>query len=229
MRYFSRVRVKREASVSALAPLLLGKAGSGGQSRQPGHHLVWSLFADGADRKRDFLWRETRAGEFLILSARRPEDSHGLFEIDEPKTFAPILEPGDRLKFSLRANPIIRRRRPSGRRSVKHDVVMDALRSHPKGERAAHRLKVMQEQGLAWLTRQGKKTGFEIRSSEVEVDGYDQHRISRTGSTRTMLYSTLDFEGVLTVSAPAVLLPAINRGFGGAKAYGCGLMLIRRI
>ena len=43
-----------------------------------------------------------------------------------------------------------------------------------------------------------------------------------------MAYSTLDFEGVLTVSDPDTLLPAIARGFGAAKAYGCGLMLIRR-
>ena len=43
-----------------------------------------------------------------------------------------------------------------------------------------------------------------------------------------MLYSTLDFQGVLTVGDPDSLLPAIARGFGAAKAYGCGLMLIRR-
>ena len=228
MWYFSRVRLKREGSVSALAPLLLGKSGRGGQARQPGHHLVWSLFADGTERKRDFLWRETGAGAFFILSARSPEDRHGLFEIDEPKAFTPSLEPGDRLRFSLRANPVIRRRRPSNRRSVKHDVVMDALRCHARGERAPHRFAAVQEQGLAWLARQGLKSGFEIRSAEVVVEGYDQHRISRTGSARPMLYSTLDFEGALTVSDPAALVPAIVHGFGGAKAYGCGLMLIRR-
>ena len=228
MWYLSRVRLKREASVGALAPLLLGKSGGGGRTRQPGHHLVWSLFADGTERKRDFLWRETGTGEFLVLSVRCPEDRHGLFEIDEPKAFTPALERGDRLRFSLRANPVIRRRRPSNRRSAKHDVVMDALRSHAKGERAAQRFAVMQEQGLAWLTRQGLKSGFEIRSADVVVDGYDQHRITRTGSERPMLYSTLDFEGVLTVSNPAALVPAIAHGFGGAKSYGCGLMLIRR-
>ena len=228
MWYLSRARLKREASVSALAPLLLGKPNGGGQARQPGHHLVWSLFADGAGRKRDFLWRETSAGAFLVLSARYPEDRHGLFEVDEPKAFTPDLKQEDRLRFSLRANPVVRRRNPSNRRSIKHDVVMDALRSHARGERAAHRLGVMQEQGLAWLTRQGMKSGFEIRAADIVVDGYDQHRISRTGSMRPMLYSTLDFEGVLTVSDPAALVSAIIRGFGGAKAYGCGLMLIRR-
>lgn len=228
MWYLSRVRLKREASVSALAPLLLGGSGRGGQARQPGHHLVWSLFADGAERQRDFLWRETGPGEFLVLSARYPEDRHGLFELDEPKTFTPALEPGDRLRFSLRANPVIRRRHPSNRRSVKHDVVMDALRSHAKGERAAHRFAAIQEQGLAWLTRQGLNSGFKIRSADVVVDGYDQHRIYRTGSAPAMLYSTLDFDGLLNVSSPATLVPAIAHGFGGAKAYGCGLMLIRR-
>lgn len=228
MRYLSRVHLKRDASIGALAPLLLGKSGRGGPTRQPGHHLVWSLFADGVDRKRDFLWREMRPGVFLILSARQPEDRHGLFEIAEPKPFTPVLEPGDCLRFSLRANPVIRRRHPSHRRSVKHDVVMDALRAHPKGERAAHRTAIMREQGLAWLDRQGANAGFTIRSDGVATDGYDQHRISRTGSARPMLYATIDFDGFLTVRDPAALLRAIAHGFGAAKAYGCGLMLIRR-
>ena len=229
MRYFSRVRLKRDASVAALAPLLLGETGRGGTAQQPGHHLVWSLFADAPDRKRDFLWRETDTGVFLILSARHPEDRHGLFEIAEPKPFTPALEPGDRLRFSLRANPVIRRRDLSRRRSAKHDVVMDGLRSSPKGDRADHRRVAMQEHGFAWLERQGAKAGFRVRSGEVGVDGYDRHRISRKGSAQSMSYSTLDFEGVLTVTDPVPFLPAIARGFGAAKAYGCGLMLIRRV
>ena len=228
MRYLSRVRLKREASVSALAPILLGTAGRGGPSRQPGHHLVWSLFADGAGRRRDFLWREMDTGQFLILSARHPEDRHGLFDIDEPKPFAPAIEPGDRLGFSLRANPVIRRRAPPRRRSVKHDVVMDALRSHGKGERGAQRLEVAKKQGLAWLDRQGAKAGFEICSDDVAVDGYDQHLITRARPAPPMSFSTLDFDGVLTVSHPEALLSAIGHGFGAAKAYGCGLMLVRR-
>ena len=228
MRYLSRAHLKHDASVSALAPLLLGKTGRGGAIRQPGHHLVWSLFADAPERKRDFLWRETDSGEFLILSERHPEDRHGLFEIDEPKPFTPVLEPGDRLSFSLRANPVVRRRDPARRRSVKHDVVMDGLQSIAEGERAQRRLAVMRERGLNWLDQQGAKAGFTIRSRYVAVDGYDQHRISRKGSAPSMSYSTLDFKGILSVTDPAILLPAIARGFGGAKAYGCGLMLIRR-
>ena len=44
-----------------------------------------------------------------------------------------------------------------------------------------------------------------------------------------MSYSTLDFEGILTVGDPGTLLPAIAHGFGAAKAYGCGLMLVHRV
>ena len=227
-RFLSRVRLRRDASIAALAPLLLGETGRAGAAQQSGHHLVWSLFADSPDRERDFLWREMDTGVFLVLSARPPNDPHGLFDVAQPKLFAPVLEPGDRLRFSLRANPVVRRRNASGRRSAKHDVVMDALHPHPEGERAHHRYTAIEEQGFAWLKRQAAKAGFLVDSNEVNVDGYEQRRVSRKGSPQPMSFSTLDFDGLLSVADPALFLTAIARGFGASKAYGCGLMLIRR-
>ena len=44
-----------------------------------------------------------------------------------------------------------------------------------------------------------------------------------------MAFSTLDFEGALEVQDPTAFLSGIAHGFGAAKAYGCGLMLVRRI
>ena len=201
--FFSRARLKQDASIRALAPLLLGKAGRGGSTQQPGHHLVWSLFADSASRQRDFLWREMSPGTFLILSSRPPTDPHGLFELAEPKPFAPILTEGDALVFSLRANPVIRRSSSPSSRSVKHDVVMDALRSRPVGDRADNRLAEVRDQGLAWLDRQGAKRGFSIRHNQVRVDGYEQHRIARGRSTAPMSFSTLDFEECLASAIQA--------------------------
>ena len=227
--YLSRARLRRDASVKTLLPLLLGDGRNDGGAQQPGHHLVWSLFADAPDRRRDFLWREMERGTFLMLSVRKPQDRHALFDIDEPKLFAPALAPGDRLRFSLRANPVVRRRRdPAHLRSAKHDVVMDALRTRSSGERAEHRLSAIQEQGFAWLQRQAKRAGFEVRSDDVEIDGYQQHRLGRRRPASPMWFSTLDFDGLLEVREPAAILPSIARGFGAAKAYGCGLMLIRR-
>ena len=229
MLYLSRCRLSSDASLKALLPLLLGKANGPGSSQQAGHHLVWSLFADKPSRSRDFLWREMeQAGNFLILSRRQPIDRHQLFVIDEPKPFTPTLQAGDRLGFSLRANPVIRRWNDIRRHSVKHDVVMDALRAVPKGDRARYRLSAIREQGYAWLERQAKKSGFAVRSKEVKVDGYQQHHVSRAHSPHEMTFSTLDFEGGLEVREPEQFLLCVANGFGAAKAYGCGLMLIRR-
>ena len=105
---------------------------------------------------------------------------------------------------------------------------MDALRSHPGGERTDHRFAVMRERGFAWLERQAERAGFTVRTDRVRVDGYEQHRFARKGPTPAMSFSTLDFDGFLTVSDPDAFLAAIAGGFGAAKAYGCGLMLIRR-
>ena len=169
-------------------------------------------------------------GAFLVLSARRPEDRHALFEIDEPKAFAPALAPGDRLRFSLRANPTVRKsKEPGQRHAPRHDVVMDALRPLQDGSRAEHRMSAIRKKGFDWLARQGCKAGFEIREDELLCEGYRQHRIDRDAGDSTLSFSSLDFEGVLKVREPDLLTSAIARGFGPSKAFGCGLMLIRRL
>ena len=40
---------------------------------------------------------------------------------------------------------------------------------------------------------------------------------------------TATFEGVLHVKAPDVLLQLLENGLGPAKAFGCGLLLVRRV
>jgi CRISPR system Cascade subunit CasE len=44
-----------------------------------------------------------------------------------------------------------------------------------------------------------------------------------------MRVGVLDFEGMLVVEAPELFLASVAQGFGRAKAFGCGLMLIRRV
>ena len=228
--WLSRVRLGSAASVKTLMPLLQQDAGLGGHgSADVDRRLVWSLFADGPNRRRDFLWRRMDDDAFLVLSARRPEDRHGLFEIDEPKAFAPALASGNRLRFSLRANPTVRKaKEPGQRHAPRHDVVMDALHPLPDGSRAEHRMAAIREKGFDWLARQGCKAGFETWENELLCEGYRQHRIVRGAGERALSFSSLDFEGVLQVREPNLLTSAIARGFGPSKAFGCGLMLIRR-
>ena len=226
--WFSRARLTSGASVSALIPLLTSR-----DTALSGHALVWSLFADGPERKRDFLWRESADRTFYMLSARPPADRHALFDLDEPKPFAPQLSSGDRLRFSLRANPVVRRETETLRVSGKHkrtkkiDVVMKALHGMPKSERAEQRKAIVREAGTAWLAQQGTRCGFEIDKDAIGVDGYETRVVYRR-SGKPIQFSTLDFEGNLTVTDPDLFLASLAEGFGSAKAFGCGLMLIRR-
>ncbi len=226
MAYLSQVQLRRSTSVSALVPLLLGDSQRGGNSGLPGHHLIWSLFADQNDRKRDFLWVELKVGKYLVLSKRIPTDHHSLFEVSRPKLFQPHIEEGDRLQFRLRANPVVRRRDPIENKLRKHDVVMEVLRK--KSNRRSTRFEQIRKQGILWLERQGLKGGFEFHESEIRTEGYRQHVVSSKAKYPSLKFSTLDFEGVLKVIQPSVFLSSIVQGFGSAKSYGCGLMLIRR-
>ena len=223
--FLSRARLRREAPVAAFARLLVPE--EIGPQAAAAHQLVWALFSDGADRRRDFLWRQDRPGQFLALSSRPPNPLNDIFDL-ETKSFAPDLAVGDRLGFVLHANPVIARQTAPGQRGQRHDVVMDALRQHPPGEaRAAARHEVMLVAGRAWLARQGAAHGFSL-PGDVAVDGYETIRITRPG-TAALRFGVLDFEGILTVTDPAALLTAIGTGFGRARAFGCGLMLIRRV
>ena len=50
----------------------------------------------------------------------------------------------------------------------------------------------------------------------------------RVDAARPATFSVLDLEGVLEVIDPAMFLQHLSTGFGRAKAFGCGLMLIRQ-
>lgn len=217
--YLSRLRLSQSPSVQAL-DALLNPVGQG--ARADAHHrLIWAAFADTPDRSRDFLWRDDGKGSFFTLSARPPL-TNDLFEADV-KPFAPALQPGDRLEFTLRANAT-RDRKGKGR----VDVVMDALHAVDPADRADQRMDIAQREGAAWLARQGETAGF--RTVQVDVGDYSvaalpSHKGRRKGQPQ---FGILDLSGVLQVTDPAAFLVKLSSGFGRARGFGCGLMLIRR-
>jgi CRISPR system Cascade subunit CasE len=231
--HLSRVRLRsgRGEVLSAIAPLLIPEDGS--KRAGHAHRVIWLLFQDIVEADRDFLWRDEGDGRYLVLSPRPPSDQHGLFEIDS-KEFAPALAAGDRLRFSLRANPTVARKgaldeqaRASRTRGKRVDVVMDAIYSLPKGERAEVRDQLAHEAGTAWLQAQGERSGFKL-TSPPEIGGYAQIPVERTKGRRPVGFSVLDFAGELEIIDPSAFLTKLASGFGGAKAFGNGLMLIRR-
>jgi CRISPR system Cascade subunit CasE len=244
--FFSRATLKGDPAIEALAPLLMPADGSA--KLQADHRLVWSLFAGDRAAKRDFLFRRKNPGananraQFLILSKRPPLTDSALFDV-ETKHFAPALAAGDRLGFSLYANPAVTHWRIIDGRKVRHrdDVVMHALKDVPEGERAGPRVDAIKTAGRAWLERQGERAGFEIADAKetLKIDGYDQFEIDRDEKNRhqnrrdrkkdVISISVLTFDGIITVKDPEIFLRELPEGFGRARAFGCGLMLLRRV
>ncbi len=220
-----RARLRRDVPAAALAGLLVPDDPNA--EIGAAHRLVWSLFADGPDRSRDFLWRRTAAGDYLILASRPPSDPHNLFAL-EWKGFSPALRPGQRLGFNLRANAVTNVPRGPDQRGHRADVVMAAMHRFPQEARAAARAEAIETAGAAWLARQGAKSAFSVEPRALRIDGYQAMRIPRARRQKPIAFSVLEFEGVLTVNDPARFLAALAHGFGAAKAFGCGLMLIRR-
>lgn len=239
--YLSRATLRSVPSLEALAPVL---APTDPAARsQVDHRLVWSLFAGDRNATRDFLYRRedlgtpTTRARFLVLSRRLPDQDSPLFDV-ETKEFAPALDKGDRLGFSLLANPAVTHWRVADGRKVRRrdDVVMHALSKVPGEERASRRAQIVETEGRRWLESQGARAGFEISAADaLTIDGYDQLEIdrdpvrSRVARRRdTISASVLFFDGCLTVVDPELFLDNLARGFGRARAFGCGLMLIRR-
>lgn len=219
--FLSRASISRQPSVQALNALLLPD--DAGDRTDAQHRLLWTLFADDPDRRRDFLWREERAGEFLILSAREPMVSD-LFSRVDVKPFDPDLKAGDRLSFALRANAT-RTKKGIGR----VDVVMDALFALQQDQRAERRMEFAQAEGAAWMKRQGERNGFRLLNCEVadySIHALPRHRGSRKGQPQ---FGVLDLQGTLEVLDPEEFGQALQNGLGRAKAFGCGLVLVRRV
>ncbi|WP_280541133.1 type I-E CRISPR-associated protein Cas6/Cse3/CasE [Chromohalobacter sp. 11-W] len=200
------------------------------------HQLLWTLFADTSEGERPFLFRqemeEAANGKsqglprFYVYSTRRPEAVAGLDV--QCKPFAPQLAKGERLAFRLRANPSIAKPMGQGRRSKRADVLMDARYPFPKGERTSQACtEAMDAAARQWLTDRADAFGFTLPVAP-EVGAYRQYALSKKGGGDPIRYSSVDYEGLLEVTDPGRLIETLAHGVGRAKAFGCGLMMLRR-
>ena len=232
--HLTRAVLNRDAGAAALAPVL--DPPNPDRALDAHHRLIWTLFP-GKDAERDFLWRADGHGRFFILSHRVPTPSD-LFRPLDTTAFTPNLVPGDPLSFVLRANATKDRRVPkdkNGRRlSRRVDLVMDALHgtvgqtsigSDQVSNRPGLRMKIADRVAADWLAAQGRRNGF--TPGRVHVEDYSVRQFSH-GRRSRITFGLLDMAGTLEVTEPDAFLAALGAGFGRARAFGCGLMLIRR-
>lgn len=83
----------------------------------------------------------------------------------------------------------------------------------------------------AWWQAQGQRLGFEVACDGagqpmLESVAYQKHHLPEKAQKAG--FNSLDLSGEIIVSDVAKFESLLQRGIGPAKAFGCGLMLIRR-
>ena len=199
------------------------------------HQWLWTFFPAPRGTVRDFLFRRVQGDGMPMTYAlsSRPAAAPSPNWHVQNKPFAPLLHEGQRLRFDLRANPVISTRNESGSQA-RHDVVMREKKRllserglmrwdewHGGDKPPLHKL--IQASCADWLLARAPRLGFDVDADTLSVEGYTQHR----GKKGEIQFSSVDFSGELTVTDAAGFRSALGTGIGHAKAFGCGLMLIR--
>ena len=195
------------------------------------HQQIWRFFPEDKDSSRDFLYRYDMMREgpqFYAVSARAPATDAGGWRV-ESRPYAPDLEAGASLRFSLRANPTKRFAKPGERSDGRrHDVVMDRKRQLRASGQDVDEASLVQEEGIRWLARQGDRGGFDLVPGAVRASGYRSYRFQKAGGTEELAITGIEFEGALTVIDPERFQRTLLEGVGPAKGFGFGLLLVRR-
>lgn len=223
--FFSRVQIKLcEEALQYLNGLAKGDS-------YATHQLLWKLFPDDPDAKRDFLYRvEHKEGwpVYYVLSKREPVDKSNLFSVTK-KVFNPVITKGLKLSFDIRVNPVIARKVEGKKNSIHHDVLMDAKKKASREKYSPNETeKLKMEYITKWLVDRSEKSGFSIKPEELRIDAYQQHRALKK-SAKPLQYSTVDYSGILTVTDAEKFESTLFNGLGRAKAFGCGLMMIKKV
>lgn len=207
---------RAEVRAGAIGSLLLQAAQDDG-----GHSLVWSLFQHKERGDRCFLYREEAPGRFLVVSETPPSDDTGVWTL-RTKPYEPELAVGDQLSFALRVNPAVTYRQDG--RTRRADVVMKARHPLASGDdrQAVDREVVVRE----WLSPRLGNHGASLDHCALMAYTVRKNR-ARTGQRHQV--AVADLEGTLTVTKPEAFTPLLFGGIGKARAYGCGLILVRRI
>lgn len=216
------------------------------------HQWLWQFLKAEPSTERDFLFRR-RDGEdhmpgFYVVSARKPQSFSDAWQV-QSRDYNPQLQEGQYLSFELRANPVVVYKMNGISRRA--DVVMHE-KKRLLGERGLNRwsdwkntdevkpalYELVQARCLDWLEQRAEQSGFRLPTRElhdrehgmrvekpVRIDSYTQHQSVR----KDIRFSTVDFAGELEVTNVLAFRKTLLSGIGHAKAFGCGLLLVRRL
>lgn len=168
------------------------------------------------------LWRvDTLGGKtyLLVLSRETPDLSSVAAQFGSPgsdwesRSCEPLLnriEAGNAWQFRLTANPTISK----------------AHAGDARGKVLGHITETYQKQ---WLLDRSEKHGFSLREEQFRVVESRWLRFRKgTDGGRPVTLLSVSYEGVLTVSDPALFRCTLCEGLGRGKAYGLGLLTVAK-
>ncbi|MEN6642387.1 MAG: type I-E CRISPR-associated protein Cas6/Cse3/CasE [Armatimonadia bacterium] len=175
------------------------------------HRTLWRAFGENASGR--LLYRLETDAAVPVLLVQSPwsgdwahlsrvgylhEPHELLLENPAEKLFTPRFEPGQVLRFRLRANPTYK----VGSRRLGH--------LNPQWQ-------------TAWLARKGAQSGFSVVEAVGRGEGF---QALQKGPQRLRMYSVL-FEGLLQVQEAEGMAEAIRNGIGSGKGFGFGLLSVK--
>lgn len=206
------------------------------------HQWLWQFLAAERGTERDFLFRRRDGADnspgFYVVSSRKPVALNDAWQVNS-REYDPRLSAGQRFAFELRANPVVTHK--TGEKSRRDDVVM-----HKKKQLLSARglqcwsdwpdsdsekpllYELVQSACVDWLQRRSERCGFILVNEDenhksIRADGYAQQRADK----KDIRFSTVDFSGLLEVTDSTAFGSTLFKGIGHAKAFGCGLLLIK--
>jgi CRISPR system Cascade subunit CasE len=182
------------------------------------HRLLWKLFPDQPQEKRDFLYRvenyiKGQVVTVIMQSKQKPQPSSSeALELIAVRPFKVSFYEGQRLRFRLRANPI---------KTIKDKSKGEQIKNGKAYIRTVRVPLIQEEQLHAWLKRKFEGVALlESLVSQKELPlNFRKQKEHRSGKIQPVL-----FDGVLTVQNPETLKELMQLGIGPAKSFGCGML-----
>ncbi len=167
------------------------------------HKILWSVFPESDQRKRDFLFRIDDIHphfRVLLLSPNRPIlPEWGKWQT---KTVSDKFLMHPRYRFQFRANPTMKRSVDKRRIGIYAETKL-----------------------REWLARKASDNGFDVNLDDLAVSAPIDTVFRRNG--RHGKHVSVDFRGTLKVKDYGQFKEAFHNGIGTAKAFGFGMLMLQ--
>ncbi len=187
--------------------------------------LVWSAFKAWKSTPRDFIYR-VEERRIVCVSPRQPVETDD-WRVDW-KPYEPKLRTGTRWRFVTRVNPVYRRSKGGSTRSGRFET--DAI-SHMKCRNGCTLKGAQLEHAAmaAWFEGKARHIGFDLSSpNSFRIRSCERIPRIHVSNNRTSMRLSVDIEGTLLVTDEKNFERSLLKGIGRNRAYGCGLVLVRR-